>query len=266
VPRASSPKARIGAAFGCAREYDAQAAIQAEAARVLAGLVLERGLPPHPSVLDMGCGTGNVALALGGHTGQGLYLCADLSPAMLARARGKLAEAGDHAPYAAHYAAMDAERPALRGAFDLVISSMALQWTTNLAATVAGVWSLVRPGGLLAFALPGPETFREWRQAHQRLGLACGLWEYPDATALRAMLPAVAVTIREERRSVSFRRALDFPRHLKALGGFVPRPGHAPLPPVRFRAVLAELDAVFPNGPRLTYQLFYALASKPGQG
>lgn len=261
MPRASSPKACIRAAFGRAREYDAQAAIQAEAARVLAGLVLERGLPAHPAILDMGCGTGNVAMALGSHTGQGLHLCADLSPAMLSRARGRLTQVGQ----GALFAAMDAECPALRTSFDLVISSMALQWTSDPGAAVAGLWSLVRAGGLLAFALPGPETFGEWRRAHQRLGLDCGLWEYPDAQALRTMLPAgTTMFMKEERRRASFRSALDFPRHLKSLGGRVPRLGHAPLSPAQFKAVLAELDAAFPHGPRLTYHLFYVLASKPG--
>ena len=210
-------------------------------------------------VLDMGCGTGATALALRRQVRTSTYLCADLCPAMLQRARANLSDAGP----GVLYAAMDAESPALAGAFDLVISNMALQWTTNPAAAIAGLWSLVRPGGLLALSLPGPETFCEWRQAHERLGLACGLWDYPGLPALAAMLPAGA-SLTEERHSMAFRRAIDFPRHLKALGGFIPRPGHAPLSPAMFKAVLSRLDADFPDGPRLTYQIFYALASKPG--
>ena len=259
----TSSKARIRAAFGRAKGYDAQASIQAEAARTLLNLALARGLPLRPAILDMGCGTGTVALALASHTEHGLYLCADLSPAMLSRARSTLARTGQ----ISLFAAMDAERPALGKSFDLVISNMALQWTTNLHAAVARLWSLVRAGGLLAFSLPGPETFREWRSAHERLGLACGLWDYPGADALRAMLPqGTALTITEEHRTASFGRALDFPRHLKALGGAVPRMDHAPLSPAGFKAVLSELDAAFPHGPQMTYQLFYALVSKPQQG
>ncbi len=264
----ASSKARIRAAFGHAWDYDAQATVQAKAARTLAAMAAERGLPSAPAVLDMGCGTGNTALALAQHVSPGLYLCADLCPAMLQRARENfcrspaLAESFNASRTAVLFAAMDAEYPALAGTFDLVISNMALQWTSNPATAIAGLWALVRPGGLLALSLPGPETFRQWRQAHERLGLACGLWEYPDLLALQDMLP-VEAAVSQEHHTVKFARAIDFPRHLKALGGFIPRQGHAPLPPAHFRAVLGALDAAFPEGPELTYQIFYALASKP---
>jgi hypothetical protein len=40
----------------------------------------------------------------------------------------------------------------------------------------------------------------------------------------------------------------------------VPRPGHTPLDPRQFRAVLAALDA---TGPGAEYHVLYALALKP---
>ncbi len=252
----------IRQAFGKAGSYDSHATAQAASARRLAELVLGRGVPAGARVLDMGCGTGALASHLLGSGLPGAYVCADISPAMLARARGKLAQAGTRPLLAA----MDARLPALKPGFSLIASNMALHWTPDMRATLAALWELLAPGGLLAVAVPGEQTFRPWREAHEALGLSCGLADFPSASDFAAMFP-VPPHLTQEHFPLGITRALELPRHLKAVGGFVPRPGHVPLSPARFRAVLARLDADWPGLVRPPgYHVLFALASRPALG
>ena len=264
--------ARIREAFGKAHSYDSQATVQAATARRLAGLILERGLPDGTHALDMGCGTGVLAAHLLASGKLGRYLCADIAPAMLDRARAKLLGLPAE-PYPADvppglawphplFAVMDAAAPALKPGFHLAASNMALHWTANLGAVVAGLWKLVLPGGMLAVAIPGENTFRAWREAHERLILPCGLQDFPSAESFSQLFPVQPLMI-EETHLLNLKHALDLPRHLKAVGGHVPRAGHKPLSPGQFRAVLAELDKARPP---LGYHVLYALALKPGLG
>lgn len=251
-------KARVRRAFGQAQAYDAHASVQSGAAETLARRVVDAGLAPAAHVFEIGCGTGALARRLSRLAPAARLVCADLSPGMLTRARANLAELRP-APL---LAAMDAEQLAVKPGFDAVVSCMALQWTLDLGATLAGLWRLVRPGGLLAFCLPGKGTFASWRNAHDVCGLRCGLHEFPGQEDLAAMLPPGADIFAED-RPMFFDKARDFPRHLKAIGAAVPRPGSAPLGPGQFRSVLAALDRAYPHGPVVGYHLLYALAVKP---
>jgi malonyl-CoA O-methyltransferase len=153
---------------------------------------------------------------------------------------------------------MDAEGPAVAGPFDLVASSMALQWTADLGRALAGLGRLVRPAGRLALAVPGAETFREWRAALQ--GRACGVPDFPDMDGLRRLVPpGFSADLAEERRIVDYGSALAFLRALKAMGAAQPRPGHRPLDPGALRAGLSRLDDA---GPRLTWHILYAVLRK----
>lgn len=250
-----SRQARIRGAFDKAHAYDSHAHAQAASARGLAKLACKQGVKPGARVLDMGCGTGRLAVELLDRIGASSYLCADLSPAMLKRASHKLAYAIPHP----RFAAMDASLPALKPGFDLIVSNMALHWTPDLGGSIAALWGLLAPGGVLAAAIPGRETFGAWRQAHESLGLSCGLQDFPDASAFASLFP-VKPALHEERHVLRLQSALDLPRHLKSVGGFVPRAGHTPLTPAQFKAVLAEIDR---DRPPMAYHVLFGLAAKP---
>ena len=54
------------------------------------------------------------------------------------------------------------------GAFDLVFSSLMLQWCDDLDAVFAEIARVLRPGGLLLFSTFGPGTLAELREAWAR--------------------------------------------------------------------------------------------------
>ena len=124
--------------------------------------------------LDLGCGTGLVGTALGARVGR-LAGC-DLSPAMLALARrtgryARLAEADLSAFLAAEPAA----------SADLVVAADVFIYVHDLAAVLAGMARVMRPGALAAFTVQTPDASPDG--AGTVLG-ADGRYAHPDARVL----------------------------------------------------------------------------------
>lgn len=124
--------------------------------------------PRNARVLDLGVGTGRVALALAG--GGRRVVGVDRSPAMLALAAGKTRER--HAPIDLVAGEMNA--PPLRGRFDLVLC--ALNTFLHLArpgeqlAALCAWRDLLAPDGLLALDLPGPAgDWGDWNPGERPL-------------------------------------------------------------------------------------------------
>ena len=114
-------------------------------------------------------------------------------------------------------AVMDAARPALQPGFDLVCSSLTLQWLAGPAEAVAAWRGLVRPGGQLAIATMIEGSFAEWREAIAEAGAASAGPAFPAFDEARSWFgPNAAIetlTLSERRPS-----ALHFLRTLRAAG------------------------------------------------
>ncbi|CAA7625362.1 SAM-dependent methyltransferase [Candidatus Terasakiella magnetica] len=230
----------ITAAFSAAAAgYEAAAEIQDRVARRLADRVA--ALPPLPSEamgVELGCGTGLLTRRLLAILPEDARLLAtDLSPAMVAQAQG-----ATHDPRAA-FAVMDAEAPALpAGTVQLMASSLAAQWFTDLQGTLAALSEALAPGGHLMLATLGGGTFSEWRAAHVAQGLVSGSPDYPDAATLAALAPADChIQVESESLTSHHADGRTFLKALAAIGAATPRPDHRPLTPGQMRRVLAAL-------------------------
>ena len=136
--------------------------------------LLARIAPPAPvlDTLDIGCGTGFLALLLAeaGHRATGI----DLAAEMLDIARAKAAQRGLDIPFLA----ADAEAPDLpAGSFDLLVERHVL-WTLPHPARALDAWhDLLRPGGHLALvegAWWDMAAKDEYAAVHDRLPLFGG--------------------------------------------------------------------------------------------
>ncbi len=117
-------------------------------------LVRRLGLRPGERVLDVACGTGNVALAAAraGATVTGL----DFAPNLLAQARAAAAAEG----LAIRFDEGDAEAlPYADGAFDLVASAFGVMFAPRPEHAAAELLRVCRPGGRIALLNWTPRSF-----------------------------------------------------------------------------------------------------------
>ncbi len=258
-----SPKPRssgIGMRFGAAAHgYDRHAGVQREVASRLAARIARLDLPARPRILEIGCGTGLLTRMLGAHFSEADWTITDVSPAMLAQARRHLRLGG-----VSRYQVMDGEAPRLEGGsgrFDLICSSMALQWFEDPARGLARLTALLAPAGHLAVALPVDGTFAEWRQAHEAVGLCPRLIPFPRPECLRMACEGRPMRIEVEHLVDECGGALAFLRGLKGVGATASREDSLPLSLAALRRVCAEFDRA---GGRCSYRIAYGLWRRPG--
>lgn len=120
------------------------------------GLLFEAAdLFPAAEVLDFGCGTGWLTMALGqiGCRAVGV----DLSPKAIELARRLAAEGRPGRRGAAEFASYDGRRlPFEDGRFDRIVCFDAFHHVKDQQATLAEFARVLRPGGRVAFVEPGP--------------------------------------------------------------------------------------------------------------
>lgn len=150
-------RARVRQSFEqAAARYDTAADVQ----RLICDALADRLAALAPACwapqrwLDAGCGTGYALPLLQTRYPQAQAVALDLAPAMLQ-------QAGGHWPRIA----ADVENLPLRNAsIDLYWSSLTVQWC-DLPCVLAEARRVLRPGGRLAIATLGEDTFHELRHA-----------------------------------------------------------------------------------------------------
>jgi len=226
--------------------YDANAALQETVAARLAEF-----LPPacEPRVLEIGCGTGLFSRRLFARYPRGRFLFTDIGLGMVAQCRENLASQieGSSAGAERAFAAMDGDRPAAAPVFDVVASSMTLQWCDDPCGSLESLRRLLKPGGRVVFATIGPANFPEWRDTLESLGEPVGLLD----------MPALQGVVREEAIAAEYGDAAGFLAALRATGARQPRPGYRPLSPVALRRALTAFDRR--HGGCVTWRIVYGV-------
>ncbi len=161
-----------------AATYAAATPVQRRIAAALADAVVDAGVPPGARAAEFGCGTGFLPAQLWPRLQPSLWVATDIAPAMAQAAGRALPDGGV-------VAVMDAARPALKPGFDLVCSSLTLQWLADPASALAGWRALVRPGGILAVTTLLDGSFAEWRAALAQVGVCSSGPAFPSTMALR---------------------------------------------------------------------------------
>jgi malonyl-CoA O-methyltransferase len=140
-------------------------------------------------ILDLGAGTGAGSAALLKLFGSATVVAVDVAEDMLAVARRR--GWPWRRPRAA--AGSAAALPFAGGSFDLVFSSLMLQWCDDPSRVFTEIQRVLKPGGLLLFSTFGPETLAELRAAWSAADETPHVSELPMLPELGAAMSAAGL-------------------------------------------------------------------------
>lgn len=233
-------RSRIRDAFAAARDYDRHARVQRVVARRLGKRIAALPLPDRPRILELGCGTGFLTEALIGEGVDGDWLITDIAPAMVERCRERVG-AGETRRFArldGEYGDPDDPRP-----FDLVCSSLVMQWFDDPASALDRMLGWLAPGGHCLFATLTAGSFSQWRDAHAAEGLDCGTPRFPALAQVECWRQSErSGGLDVETLAERHENARDFLHALKAIGANTAAASHRPLPPADLRRVMRRFE------------------------
>jgi malonyl-CoA O-methyltransferase len=197
--------------------YDAAAALQERVRSELLDRLGDLKLAP-TSILDLGAGTGHSSRALKRKYPAAAVVAVDIAPGMLELAKHQ-------SRWLRRFERVRADAytlPFRDESFDLIFSSLMLQWCDDLDAVFAEIARVLRPGGALVFSTFGPDTLLELRQSWSASDAAGNhVNHFFDAPALGSALmhAGLAEPVLDVDRIVTgYDDVLTLMRELKAIG------------------------------------------------
>lgn len=157
-------KPRIADSFGrAAPRYDSAAGLQHQVGEQL----LQSIIGDPSQIMDLGCGTGFHSIQLQQRYPKAQVLGVDISAGMLAYAKARYID------QPMRWLCGDAEDLDVAcKSQSLIFSNFALQWCECLDTLATELYRVLRPGGQLVLAIPGPATLAELRHAWAQVNSA----------------------------------------------------------------------------------------------
>jgi malonyl-CoA O-methyltransferase len=232
-------KKKVAQSFSrAAKTYDSVAQLQ----RDIGSLLLEQlppgfslaTLPEELRVLDLGSGTGFFTKRLAQCYPQAQIIGLDIAEGMLHYAASHFPSTrfplthspSIHSPSvqspSIQWLCSDAEvLPLADNSVDIIFSSLAIQWCSNLAQLFSELTRVLKPGGKLYIATLGPDTLRELRVAWQQVDSYVHVNQFQSVqnlTAAAAQADLSVCELQQEARTLYYDQLNEFTRELKSLG------------------------------------------------
>jgi malonyl-CoA O-methyltransferase len=132
-------------------------------------------LAPH-KILDAGTGTGDAIRPLQKMYRQAEVVALDISEQMLRKAAARASWLRPSLQVCGDVEAL----PFADNSFDLVFSSLSMQWCNDLDVALQNFMRVLKPGGLLMFTSFGPDTLKELRRSWQSVDTALHVNQFID--------------------------------------------------------------------------------------
>ncbi len=167
---------RVRRAFDrAASTYDAAAVLQHEVCQRLLERLQCVKLDPR-RILDAGTGTGEAIRPLQKMYRRADLVALDISEQMLQQAAKRASWFRPSVQVCADIEAL----PFADNSFDLVFSSLSMQWCNDPDAALQNFMRVLKPGGLLMFTSFGPDTLKELRASWQQVDAAVHVNQFID--------------------------------------------------------------------------------------
>ena len=251
-----------------AQDYESCAVLQRTVAEQLADRLALMNVKPRVA-LDLGSGTGFGARLLENRYKRCAILQTDLALNMLKTAR----QTSPRFFSPQRFLCADAENLPLRGKyFDLVFSSLMLQWCGNPESAFREVWRVMKPSSLFLFATLGPDTLKELRDCWNAVDTLSHVNEFADMHEVGDLLVLCgfeAPVLEMEYFTLNYADVFSLMRDLKRLGAVNINMGRrlSLTGKGRMRQLVQEYER-WRNAGRLpaTYEVIFGHAWKPAEG
>jgi malonyl-CoA O-methyltransferase len=252
----------VARSFGAAsRSYDAAATLQTAVRDELLSRLEVLRAPP-AAVLDLGAGTGVAAVEMKRRFRNAVVTAADIAAPMLQVARGR-------SRFWRPIRCVQADARALPfedASFDLVFTSLMLQWLQPPDIALQEIRRVLKPGGLLLASSFGPETLQELRSAWAAADTGVHVNDFIDVHDLGSALARAGFTepvLDVDRHLRHYTDARALMRELKALGAHNLDPQRAR--GLTGRSKFQRMNAAYEllrreQGLPATWQVVYAVA------
>lgn len=232
-------KKRIERSFGAnAHSYHHHAYLQRQIAKTLAAL-LPNNTPA--KILEIGCGTGFLTEELLQKYPKSNIHATDISTDMLRYTQQRFIGYKNLT-----FSKQDGENLNLDDDYDLIVSSMAVQWFDTPYITLQGYKKHLTPRGSLYFSTLGADSFKEWRACLNKLSMSNGLL---DTHSYDGMI------IREDREILIYNNSMDFLKSFKIIGAQQSNKNHTPLSPSNLKQACNLLEQDY--GAAVTWHIQY---------
>lgn len=249
-------KQKIAGSFGAAASYyDKHAEVQRQVAdRLIASLEPWRDIIPSGPIIELGCGTGFVTKGLAKLYPKQEIQVTDLSKEMVDYCRLKFA---DHENLS--FRVQDAENPQYEEPhYSMTICGFSAQWFKDPAQTLAQWLEATKPGGLLLASFPGNESFPQWREKCEELGLPFTGNQLPDVEemVIKMSVGPAQVDYYEDTITQSYESSRDFFQDLKKLGAATQRTGRS-LTPKELSLLIDHWDSSTDGKVEVSYHIVF---------
>ena len=249
-----SRKNQIIERFGKASAYDQAAFVQKIVAKKLAEkikLTFPNSTFLPIKILEFGCGTGFLTEELTRLFPKSEITVSDISPAMLERAKTKF----DPLRNALNFQVLDGENPPQYPFYDLICSSLSLQWFADRQKGLRRLIDQLNPDGQLWVSTLCENSFHEWRQLYHQRNLLCPIMECASISELQSDWPALGQGEWISEKIIDYpQNGFTFLRHFKKIGASLPEETIPPLSASKLRTLLKLFDQ---GEKKITYHVGY---------
>lgn len=238
-------KRKIQKSFGDkVSSYNLHAVIQKKTAQKLCAF-----LPAVMSqkILEIGCGTGFLTEELQRKYPKSDILSLDISKEMITSCRQKFTGFKN-----IEFQVSDGEIFQSPEKFNLIVSNLSVQWFDNPPEGLQNLLRLLSDDGVLFFTAIGRDEFKEWRHILSTLKLPSGIIDIPDYDGI----------FFEDKKTIVYKNALDFLRHLKRTGTHQPSPNHTPLNAAQLKQACAAHDSEYQG--HITWHIVFGALNGSG--